>query len=78
MTFSSFNLTSLYQRCSHCLTVEKITVVKIKTIQLYRFKFGSYANNGGPVAQDLKLFQFPSKPEQPGLSGSICSKVIYI
>ena len=35
MTFSSFNLTSLYQRCSHCLTVEKITVVKIKTIQLY-------------------------------------------
>ena len=28
------------------------------------------------VAQDLKTFQFPSKPEQPGLSSSIRSEVM--
>ena len=31
-----------------------------------------------PVAQDLKIFKFPSKPEQPGLSSLICLEVVCI
>ena len=33
-------------------------------------------NQRGPIAQDLKVFKFASKPEQPGLSSSICLEVI--
>ena len=31
-----------------------------------------------PVAQVSKVFKFASKPEQPGLSSSICLKAVYI
>ena len=63
-----------------------VTLAKGKILRLSNG--GENKNNTNAISQvgfickqllnDLKLFQFPLKPEQPGHSGSIFLEVVYI